>query len=160
LRRNGAFTIKSCPGKKTEVSMKIRGFNIKNLDDRKRKILEVFRQAVLRDYSKFLNLPRDQIVVSFKAGSVIVIGAIVADNMPDAFDPGNGQDMLAELKAIPGVEDLVEEGLQLEDCDVDPEPDFPVDDEADAVGDPHMTLATGGTVDMCCEDGHCEPCSQ
>jgi hypothetical protein len=140
--------------------MKIRGFNIKNLDDRKRKILEVFRQAVLRDYSKFLNLPRDQIVVSFKAGSVIVIGAVVADNMPDAFDPGNGQDMLAELKAIPGVEDLVEEGRQLKDCNVDPEPDFPVDDEADAVGDPHMTLATGGTVDMCCTDGHCEPCSQ
>ena len=34
-----------------------------------------------------------------------------------------------------------------------------VNDEAGAVGDPHVTLANGGTSDMCCENGHCEPCN-
>merc|ERR1719487_85224 len=32
------------------------------------------------------------------------------------------------------------------------------DDEAEAVGDPHLTLSSGAKQDLCCEGGHCEPC--
>merc|ERR1719503_464061 len=134
--------------------------NINNLNARKRAILEVFRNKVLRAYSRILNVNPAQLVVVFKPGSVIIIVLVDAEDMPDNFEPGDGQDILAELKGIPDVEILVEEGRRLEEGYVDPEPDFPVDDEADAVGDPHMTLATGGSVDLCCSHGHCEPCSQ
>merc|ERR1719162_2744922 len=34
----------------------------------------------------------------------------------------------------------------------------PQDDEAAAVGDPHMTLTGGEQDDLCCNGGHCEPC--
>merc|ERR1719183_2788532 len=34
----------------------------------------------------------------------------------------------------------------------------PVDDEAEAVGDPHMTLATGEKEDLCCEGSVCKVC--
>merc|ERR1719174_84714 len=32
-------------------------------------------------------------------------------------------------------------------------------DEAEAVGDPHLSLDTGAKEDLCCEGGHCQPCS-
>jgi len=35
----------------------------------------------------------------------------------------------------------------------------PPTDEASAVGDPHMTLASGDKSDLCCENGHCQACS-
>merc|ERR1719276_58148 len=38
-----------------------------------------------------------------------------------------------------------------------PEPP-PVADEAEAVGDPHMTLTSGEKADLCCEGGDCKPC--
>merc|ERR1719460_799551 len=34
----------------------------------------------------------------------------------------------------------------------------PVDDEAEAVGDPHMTLATGEKEDLCCDGSVCKAC--
>merc|ERR1719162_475371 len=34
----------------------------------------------------------------------------------------------------------------------------PVADEAEAVGDPHMTLTSGEKEDLCCEGGECKPC--
>jgi len=157
--RRGPFTIKKCPGKKTAISMTMKGFDLNKLDARKRAILDVFRQRVIAQYSVFLRLRPDQIVVEFKAGSAIVIGSVAAEDVADDIEPGDGQGLLADLKSIPGVESLVEEGKELNDCNVDPEPEFPVDDEAAAVGDPHMTLASGGTDDLCCEGGVCAPCS-
>merc|ERR550537_1367830 len=35
-----------------------------------------------------------------------------------------------------------------------------VDDEAEAVGDPHLTLASGDKKDLCCEGGVCHACDQ
>merc|ERR1719223_687554 len=34
-----------------------------------------------------------------------------------------------------------------------------VQDEAEAVGDPHMMLTSGQKLDLCCEGGKCEPCN-
>merc|ERR1719329_778430 len=34
-----------------------------------------------------------------------------------------------------------------------------VQDEAEAVGDPHMVLTSGQKLDLCCEGGKCEPCN-
>merc|ERR1719183_3274393 len=34
----------------------------------------------------------------------------------------------------------------------------PIADEAEAVGDPHMTLATGEKRDLCCEGSVCKSC--
>merc|ERR1719503_341271 len=33
-----------------------------------------------------------------------------------------------------------------------------VEEEAAAVGDPHMTLSSGASDDLCCESGICKPC--
>jgi hypothetical protein len=33
-----------------------------------------------------------------------------------------------------------------------------IDDEAEATGDPHLTLSNGNKEDLCCHDGHCKPC--
>merc|ERR1719329_1149527 len=33
-----------------------------------------------------------------------------------------------------------------------------VEEEAAAVGDPHMTLSSGASDDLCCEAGICKPC--
>merc|ERR1719157_138248 len=33
------------------------------------------------------------------------------------------------------------------------------DDEAEAVGDPHLTTLGGEKSDLCCEDGECHACS-
>ena len=52
--------------------------------------------------------------------------------------------------------------VQEKDCSADHAEavgDPVINDEAGAVGDPHVTLANGGAVDMCCKNGHCEPCS-
>merc|ERR1719223_1497540 len=38
------------------------------------------------------------------------------------------------------------------------EVDPPVAEEAAAVGDPHLTLTSGSSQDMCCEGGECKPC--
>ena len=141
--------------------MTMKGFDLNNLDARKRAILDTFKRKVIADYSRFLRLRPDQIVVEVKAGSAIVIGAVAAEDVPDDFEPGDGQNLLAELKEIPGVEALVEEGKSLNDCAVDPEPAFPDavnNDEAAAVGDPHMHFAAGGTTDLCCDGGKCLPC--
>merc|ERR1719174_1295634 len=35
-----------------------------------------------------------------------------------------------------------------------------VDDEAEAVGDPHLTLTNGVKADLCCEGGICKACEQ
>merc|ERR1719223_2558126 len=44
----------------------------------------------------------------------------------------------------------------------DPEPivevDPPLEEEAAAVGDPHMDLRSGSTADLCCEGEACKPC--
>jgi len=159
-KRNGPFTIMSCPGKKTEISMTMKGFDIAVMTPKKLKIIEAYKAKVRQDYSRFLNLPADSIVVEIKSGSVIVIGAVAPEEVPDNFQPGDGQNLLSELKAMPGVEDLVEEGKQLDDCEVDPEPAFPavINDEAAAVGDPHLSVATGVNADLCCDGGHCVAC--
>jgi len=158
--RRGPWTITSCPGRKTEVSMTIKGLNVNSLDDRKRAILDVFKAKALADMSRFLRLDPSDVEVVIRSGSAIIVGLIDADLMPDDFDAGNGENLLQEAKDTPGMEELVEEGGSLDRCVVDPEPDFPIDDEAEAVGDPHLTFATGGTDDLCCEGGHCVPCSE
>merc|ERR1719446_4674 len=42
---------------------------------------------------------------------------------------------------------------------VDPVVDPVVDEEAAAVGDPHLSLNTGEKKDLCCTAGICKPCS-
>ena len=139
--------------------MTMKGFDIANMTPEKLRIIEAYKARVRQVYSRFLRLPLDSIVVEIKSGSVIVIGAVAPEDMPDNFEPGDGQDLLAELQAMPGVEVMVEEGKQLEDCEVDPEPAFPViNDEAAAVGDPHLAAATGVNADLCCDGGHCVAC--
>merc|ERR1719386_564905 len=34
-----------------------------------------------------------------------------------------------------------------------------VEEEAAAVGDPHMAMTSGESSDLCCESGVCKPCS-
>jgi len=139
--------------------MTMKGFDIRRLDARKRAILQVFKDKVVKDYSRFLGIPPDQIEVEIKAGSVIVIGKVDPSLMPDSFDPGDGSNFLQALKDSGGAE-MVEEGMSIEGCFVDPEPVFPVDDEASAVGDPHLQFASGGTADLCCSGGICSPCKE
>merc|ERR1719162_456823 len=45
-------------------------------------------------------------------------------------------------------------GAPAPDVEVDPV----VEEEAAAVGDPHMTSTSGETDDLCCESGVCKPC--
>merc|ERR1711957_589218 len=45
-------------------------------------------------------------------------------------------------------------GAPAPDVEVDPV----VEEEAAAVGDPHMTLTSGDSDDLCCESGACKPC--
>merc|ERR1711957_295653 len=45
-------------------------------------------------------------------------------------------------------------GAPAPDIEVDPV----VEEEAAAVGDPHMTLTSGDSDDLCCESGVCKPC--
>merc|ERR1719272_275548 len=45
-------------------------------------------------------------------------------------------------------------GAPAPDVEVDPV----VEEEAAAVGDPHMTLPSGESDDLCCESGVCKPC--
>merc|ERR1719162_1235174 len=45
-------------------------------------------------------------------------------------------------------------GAPAPDVEVDPV----VEEEAAAVGDPHMTLTSGESDDLCCESGVCKPC--
>merc|ERR1719162_2187598 len=45
-------------------------------------------------------------------------------------------------------------GAPAPDIEVDPV----VEEEAAAVGDPHMTLTSGESDDLCCESGVCKPC--
>merc|ERR1719223_246580 len=33
-----------------------------------------------------------------------------------------------------------------------------IEEEAAAVGDPHLTTSEGSAADLCCEGGHCMPC--
>merc|ERR1719272_979382 len=33
-----------------------------------------------------------------------------------------------------------------------------IDDEAEAVGDPHLSKSNGAKTDLCCTGGHCQPC--
>merc|ERR1719409_179337 len=37
-------------------------------------------------------------------------------------------------------------------------PEEEISDEAEAVGDPHLTLTSGNREDLCCKDGHCKLC--
>merc|ERR1719162_2278071 len=46
-------------------------------------------------------------------------------------------------------------GAPAPDVEVDPV----VEEEAAAVGDPHMTSTSGETDDLCCETGVCKPCA-
>merc|ERR1719215_1637015 len=162
--RRGPFTITSCPGKKTLISMTLKGFDIANMNPTNLKILEVLKRKVQAVYAQFLRLPRGSIVVEIKSGSVIIIGAVAPEDMPDDFEPGDGENLLAELKAIPGVEVMVEAGKQLDDAFVDPEPAFPEpafpvnNDEAAAVGDPHLSVTSGVHADLCCDGGQCVAC--
>merc|ERR1719503_180649 len=35
-----------------------------------------------------------------------------------------------------------------------------IEEEAAAVGDPHLTTSDGAASDLCCEGGHCQPCPE
>ena len=129
------------------------------MDARKQRIITAFKDKVRRDFSRSLGIQIGMIEVEIRAGSVIIVGKIDPANMPAEFDLGDGSNLLQGLKEMDGAADLVEEGMSLDRCFVDPEPDFPVDDEAAAVGDPHLQFASGGTADLCCDGGHCVPCS-
>jgi len=56
--------------------------------------------------------------------------------------------MMQMLQEVPGADELVEEGKTMQDCFVDPEPAFPPQDSADAVGDPHLTTIYGEKLDL------------
>merc|ERR1719329_1489338 len=45
-------------------------------------------------------------------------------------------------------------GMGAPEVEVDPV----IEEEAAAVGDPHMTQKSGESVDLCCESGFCKPC--
>ena len=156
--RRAIWTVTACPGKKTEISMTMKGFDVRNLDERKRQIVEIFKAKARKDMARFLGLDEDEVECVIKAGSAIVVGLVEPEVMPDDFEPGNGENMLQMMKETDGVEELVEAGGSLDRCVVDPNPDFPINDEAAAVGDPHLTFATGSTAGLCCEGGHCVPC--
>merc|ERR1719223_2090603 len=45
-------------------------------------------------------------------------------------------------------------GMGVPEIEVDPV----IEEEAAAVGDPHMTQTSGESTDLCCESGICKPC--
>jgi len=145
--RVSIYTVTTC-GEKTDISYTMKGFDIAKMTPKKLKVLDVMKAAIATQIGGKLGLRGDQITVTFKAGSIIAIIAVPSDAMP--MDPplGDGQDMMQLVQDIPDSTDLVEEGKTMADCYVDPEPAFPVEDTADAVGDPHLTTVYGEKLDL------------
>jgi len=124
--------------------MTMKGFDVRNLDERKRQIVEIFKAKARKDMARFLGLPPGEVEIVIRAGSAIVVALVKEEEMPEDFEPGDGQNILQMMKETEGADELVEAGGSLDRCVVDPLPDFPVDDdEAAAVGDPHMTTFDG-----------------
>jgi len=151
VTRDGPYTLTRCGNGKVEVGYVMKGFDIKKLSPAKKAILDTVRNGIQRAMAIKLGLREDQLVVAFKAGSIIVSVEVADDDMPASPSLGDGQDTLELVKATPGVADLVEAGKSLDDCFVDPEPEIQDDDasdEASATGDPHIVSVSGETFDM------------
>jgi len=151
VTRDGPYTLTRCGNGKVEVGYVMKGFDITKLSPAKKAILDTVRNGIQRAMAIKLGLREDQLVVAFKAGSIIVSVEVADDDMPASPSLGDGQDTLELVKATPGVADLVEAGKSLDDCFVDPEPEIQDDDasdEASATGDPHIVPVSGETFDM------------
>ena len=151
VTRDGPYTLTRCGNGKVEVGYVMKGFDIKNLSPKAKAVLDTVRNGIQRAMAIKLGLREDQLVVAFKAGSIIVSVEVADDDMPASPVLGDGQDTLELVKATPGVADLVEAGKSLDDCFVDPEPaiqDDDASDEASATGDPHIVSVSGETFDM------------
>jgi len=147
---------KECPGKKTELIVTLKGFDIRNPSPRVQAVLAAFRRRIIASFARALGVDASQLEVTFKAGSAIVIVGVPEGSADGALP--SGQNVLEDLKSLPDVEEMLEEGTSIDECFVAP-PELP--DEAAAVGDPHLSrLTAGGTADMCCHAGHCHLCSE
>merc|ERR1711865_454334 len=122
--------------------MTMKGWDIRNLTPKRRQMLNVYKAQLASTMAGKLGLSLDQVVITIKAGSIIVIVDVDDANMPvDVPDLGNGEDVLQQLKDTPGAADLLEEGKSLEDAFVDPLP--VINDEASATADPHLVTVSG-----------------
>jgi len=128
--------------------MTMKGFDITKMDARKLQLMEVFKTQIRTQLAQRVGLLPSQLTVTFKAGSIIVIAAVAEGAMPANPDLGDGEDILQVLTSTPEAAVLVEDGKTLADCFVDPEPAFPVQDVAAAVGDPHLTTIFGAKIDL------------
>lgn len=79
-----------------------------------------------------------------------------ADDASDLANQALDEATDAENMANEADEKAVEEDMEEE---MTPEVDPLPQDEAAAVGDPHMTLSTGDSQDLCCSGAVCKPCS-
>merc|ERR1740117_2053741 len=67
---------------------------------------------------------------------------------------GMGKMGMGKMGMGMGMMGMMGMGAPAPDVEVDPV----VEEEAAAVGDPHMTLTSGESNDLCCESGVCKPC--
>jgi len=143
------YTVTTC-GEKTDISYTMKGFDITKLTPGKLKALDVMKSQIAIQFGRKMGLRGDQITVTFKAGSIIAIVEVPADaiSMDDPSTLGDGQDMMQLLQDIPEIDTLVEDGKTMADVFIDPEPAFPVEDTAEAVGDPHLTTVYGEKLDL------------
>jgi len=147
VTRDGPYTLTRCGNGKVEVGYVMKGFDITNLSPVAKVALDTVRNGIQRDMARKLGLREDQLVVTIKAGSIIVSIEVADDDMPASPALGNGQDTLEMVKATPGVAQLVEAGKSLDDCFVDPEPEIQ-GDAASATADPHIISVSGAKFDL------------
>merc|ERR1719231_1900729 len=78
-----------------------------------------------------------------------------ADDAADLAQQALDEALAAENLAQQAEDDAAAEAAEPE-APVDPNPG--VQDEAEAVGDPHLTMSNGRKADLCCKGGVCKPC--
>merc|ERR1719329_2016470 len=70
-------------------------------------------------------------------------------------DLGSGMGMMGMMGMRGmGMMGMMGMGMGAPEIEVDPV----IEEEAAAVGDPHMTQTSGESTDLCCESGICKPC--
>merc|ERR1719284_758014 len=93
-------------------------------------------------------------------GNAAEEAAEAQDEANDAADLANeamDEALDAENLAQQAQDDAAAEAAEPE-APVDPNPD--VQDEAEAVGDPHLKLSNGKKADLCCTGHKCKPCDE
>ena len=139
--------------------IRIAGFDGANIDARKQKAMDGFAAAVAASISKAMGIPVGDINVFFRdavsllqgwdiqqVGQLIVVAEVDPEELPAEVPELDAAELLNDIRAVPDVDAMLAEGVDSLDAIVIAEPE--IQDEAAAVGDPHLTTITGEHFDL------------